>query len=376
MKKIFNFSLQLFAITNLIAQSTEVKLPFYESFDYPIKEKLLPRGTPANTLTPGRGSWVYSEESTSQDPIIVTQPWTDSKDLPVCKGNAIQFKAGKDDPSISFTRQAEESGSVYASFLFRINSWSTSEKKEFFQTWVYQGTQHYFTAFANSEIEDWIFSKNDFFCKLFFNRDYTDNGFTLGISDSYDMSKVVYHPQRFELGKDILIVVRYSYDKHEGTSYMWIDPKITSEVPLSAVNTLNDQFTDNKLVGRTLVRRSVNRFVINKSSRETTPDITLDEIRIANSWHEVVGKPNKIPLSKIEISNLKVYPNSIHKDKLLVDASEKKIKQVEISDLLGNQIFLAETKDKEILVPTIEKGSYVLKITDINSKLFFRLNVN
>ena len=297
--------MMFFCFSYLIGQTITVKLPFYEAFDYPVGKRLTPKGTFANTVVDGGGAWVYASEVISQDPKIVAQPWLNSKGLPSCKGNALNFKSGQDDPSILFTTQGEESGLIYASFLFKINSWSTCNPNDFYQTWVNKNIEEYFLSFANSENQDWVLSKNDYFSRVYIKRDNTDNGFFIGISESNNLSKIAYHSQRYELNNDILVVIKYEYNKQEGTSYIWIDPIVGSVEPKSTANTLTDQITNKSLKGSSPVRRLVNRLIINKSSNEKTPNITLDEIRIANTWYEVVGKPAIVTTTAIKKNKTK-----------------------------------------------------------------------
>ena len=136
MRKFFKIGLQLLIFSNLSAQSTIATLPFYDGFEYPLGGQLTPKGTMAETIVPNRGLWVYKTEVDSS-PTIVEQPWDNSKGLPPCKGNAIRFKSGCEKPIIKIPLQGKDSGSIYASFLFRINSWTTSNEGDFFQTWIY-----------------------------------------------------------------------------------------------------------------------------------------------------------------------------------------------------------------------------------------------
>ena len=142
MRIFFKILLQLLFFSNLSAQSTIATLPFYDGFEYPLGEKLTPKGTMAETTVPNRGLWTYKTEVKSFI-TLVEQPWDNSKGLPPCKGNAIMFKSGYDKPTIRIPVQGEDSGSIYASFLFRINTWATSNKGAFYETWIYNNASDY-----------------------------------------------------------------------------------------------------------------------------------------------------------------------------------------------------------------------------------------
>lgn len=283
MKKIIIIGFQIFSFSNLIGQSTIVSLPFYEEFNYTLGKKLTPTGTPAETIVPEQGLWVYRTEVKNVNPIIVDQPWTNSKGLPAPKGNALNFKSGQDDPMIVFKPQDGESGSIYASFLFRINSWTTSEPHAFFETWCYPNAENTFFSFAKPGI--WPDIREITASNIYMKRDETENGFSIGLAERIFNRKIIYHDKKFVLNQDILIVVQYKFNKNEGTSYLWIDPIISATEPVATLNTLFDKTTD--------VTTGLDRIIINKISATDTPDITMDELRIANTWAEVVGKQGK-----------------------------------------------------------------------------------
>lgn len=300
MKKNFIIGFQLFSLVSLMAQSTVATLPFYEGFNYTLGQKLTPTGTSFDTTVSGQGLWVYGADVASPDPVVVAQPWLNSKGLPDCKGNAIEFKSGNDDPIILIPTQGEESGAIYASFLFRVNSWTTSSPDIFYQTWVYNGVEDYFFSFAKPN-GSWPGVSHITSSNVYIKRDAKGDGFTIGIAESsFYSAPIVYHPQSFELGKDILIVIQYKYNQKEGTSSLWIDPKVTAVEPVATVNTLIDKYDEGKS-GGTPINGSLDKIRINKNSNSKTADITIDEIRVANTWHEVVGKSAPSLISKTEV---------------------------------------------------------------------------
>ncbi|MDQ5930676.1 MAG: hypothetical protein QG594_2464 [Bacteroidota bacterium] len=290
MKNFLIIGFQLFALTNLIGQTTAVKLPFYDGFEYPVDKELTPMGTPAGTIVPGQGAWVYASELTHNAPMVVAQPWANSKGLPACKGNAIRYRAGNEDPIIVFEPQGATSGSIYASFLFRINTWKTCDESEFYQTWIYNGVKDYIFSFIKTE-DGWPDLKNTYSASIFIKREDKGDGFTMGIAETNAPDKAIFSPQIFELGKDILVVIQYKYTAEEGTGYLWINPTVSSTEPEATVNTLADARADKKIKRTTPVIGSLDKIRINKNTNLKTPDITMDEVRIANTWHEVVGMP-------------------------------------------------------------------------------------
>jgi hypothetical protein len=114
---------------------------------------------------------------------------------------------------------------------------------------------------------------------------------------------------------------------------------------------------------------------INRTSDEKTPDITIDEIRVANTWHEVVGKPAPAPMPKGDFFKLKVYPNAVANGKLELTNNTTTLKKVEIIDPAGKQVFSEETLDKTVLVPDLESGTYLLRINDNNKIAEYKVKV-
>jgi hypothetical protein len=303
MKKFLIIGFQLFALSHLMGQTTAVKLPFYDGFEYPVDKALTPMGTTAGTTAPGQGAWVYNSDLINASPMVVAQPWANSKGLPPCKGNAIRYRAGNEDPTIVFEPQGETAGTIYTSFLFRINSWKTCDESEFYQTWIFNGVKDCILSFIKTE-GIWPNRKNIFGTSVFFKREDKGDGFTIGIAETNVPTKAVFSPQVFELGKDILIVMQYKYTAEEGTAYLWIDPKVSATEPESTVNTLTDKSVNDKTENTTPVIGSLDKIRINKNTNLKTPDITMDEIRIANTWQQVVGKTAPTPMAKADVLKL------------------------------------------------------------------------
>ena len=77
----------------------------------------------------------------------------------------------------------------------------------------------------------------------------------------------------------------------------------------------------------------------------------------------------------MEIGKLKNFSQPMLNKKLIVGDSKMRMKKVEILDFSGKQLFLAETPDKEIIVPNLQNGQYILKIMETNTTALYKVLV-
>jgi hypothetical protein len=63
-----------------------------------------------------------------------------------------------------------------------------------------------------------------------------------------------------------------------------------------------------------------------------------------------------------EIEGFVIYPNPVKEDKLNIITSSNGIKNIKISDLSGKKILSLETLDKELNLPNLPKGVYIIKL--------------
>ena len=363
MKKTLLFIIALVLTIGQSFAQTVATLPFYEGFDYTAGAdyaagvKLTPTGTLADVTT-ANGLWVYGATVASSDPVLVPSPWTSSKGLPAVTGNAIEFKGGSDDPVIKIPTQPDNStagsaeATIYASFLVTINDWALV---------VSNTSADYFFSFAKGTFPGTSFN---YASNVYYKRNGTNNNFTLGIAETNSTTKASFGTTEFSLGDQILIVIAYKYTDTEGTSYMWINPTVSATEPASTLNTLTSDET-NVTASFTSIRHVLDKVRINKNGNSTTPDITLDEIRVANTWAEVVGQSTA---SLNELANsVSIFPNPA-KDFIFIQSPTVEVSKVELFNSIGQMVLSQDgLVNNGINVSNLSKGIYVMKLNSANS---------
>ncbi|MEP3838166.1 MAG: T9SS type A sorting domain-containing protein [Algibacter sp.] len=72
--------------------------------------------------------------------------------------------------------------------------------------------------------------------------------------------------------------------------------------------------------------------------------------------------------SPSKIEGLTIYPNPVNAAKPYINISSKRslIKNVEVFDVLGKKVFATVLAGKELNVSNLQKGVYILKISENN----------
>lgn len=63
-----------------------------------------------------------------------------------------------------------------------------------------------------------------------------------------------------------------------------------------------------------------------------------------------------------ELAELKIYPNPITEGKVYIETANKDPKKITIYDVFGSSVFEADLKTKELVLPRIKPGIYVIRI--------------
>ncbi|WP_298494199.1 T9SS type A sorting domain-containing protein [uncultured Algibacter sp.] len=74
------------------------------------------------------------------------------------------------------------------------------------------------------------------------------------------------------------------------------------------------------------------------------------------------------PSTKTNIEGLSIYPNPVNSERPIINIASKLslVKQIEIFDVLGKQVFNTILYSKELNISSLRKGVYILKITENN----------
>jgi hypothetical protein len=76
------------------------------------------------------------------------------------------------------------------------------------------------------------------------------------------------------------------------------------------------------------------------------------------------GNITTLGIKQNAISGLKIYPNPVTNGNLFITSDTSEVKQVEIYNVLGKQVLAAKTTTAAINVGNLNKGLYMLKITE------------
>lgn len=338
-------SAQTFAQTVLVRKT----LPLLESFNYDEGTNLFTEGELG-----GQGGWqmfnvnAVAGVQNATGLVVVSQPSWDMKGLPDATNNALSFVGGSDDPVLNFTDQGS-TFEIFSSFVFRIESAGSDN-------WT-DTAGEYFFSFGKSSTSSAV----NYTSNVYIKRIAGTNTFNIGIAENNTISVIVWDTNVYNMDTDIVVVTKYQIDavNTTGLSSMWVNPTITNIEPATVLNTAT------KDVGVTSARTGLDKIRINKGSNAKTPNIIIDEIRVANKWWQVVGKTDPaLSVAQNDIEGLKIYPNPITEGKLFITTDSNLSKKVSIYNVLGKQLLQVDNASGVVDVSTLNKGVYILKITE------------
>ena len=329
--KLLLLSSLFFTICGMKAQVT---LPHYEAFDYTVGSTLIVPDTRA-----GFGGWTipsFQNVASSSDPLLATSPsWTLPTNFPATAGNALEFVGGGDDPILEITNQGS-TGIIYSSFVFRVTDQAAVTANN--------TAPAYFYSFA--KVATNLTSLNYTSCVYFVKTG--DDTFKLGISENNNINNVVYTTTALSVNTDILVVIAYDIDN--AVSSMWINPAADGVQPTTT-------FVTNETA--TSTRTDLSMVRLNLDSNAKTPTIVMDELRIGNTWLDVV--PSTLSVASNNLEKVSIYPNPA-KNTLQINAGNASINSVTITSLEGKQV-LKTANTNQVDVSNLAAGIYLVKVS-------------
>lgn len=327
-------------------------LPYYEGFNYDVDSKLLTEGVIA-----GQGGWqtfaADAAAAVGSNPVIVSDPGWTMGGLPTPTYNALNYWSSGDDPVLNFTPQGS-AFVIYSSFIFRVPTPVTP----LVDNWTDTVGEYIFSFGKTSTTNGVNYTSNVYLKKT----SAAATTFNIGIAETNTTAAgmLVWSSGTFNYDTDIVIVIKYQIDATNptGLSTLYINPVIASTEPLvSNASTTTDLTTS--------ARTNLDKIRIMKSAQAKTPYIILDEIRVANTWHQAVGQSAPLGLANNEITSLNVYPNPVTNGKLYISSESSSEKQVAIYSLLGQKVLETKTvNNAEINVSQLAKGAYILNVSE------------
>ena len=343
-------------VSQVFVGDTALKtLPFHEDFSYNTNDKLIVINNDSLSGT-GLGSWSVNASTSpftadTDDTLIVAQPsgWTSSV-LPTPTGKAITFDKSGIDPQILFN--APTTGSVYASCLFMVtnlNAITSGSSGTSADTPPAPG--HFFSLGYSAGAGQ----ATAYTAAVYLKTSANDAAkFNIGINalpaDPISVDDIKWDATDYEVNTPITLVTSYSYDDY--ISRLWINPTDNSTEPTANATTLPRS-----------AALAVDRVRLTQQSSATTPFITLDEIRVADNWEEVLGGTSLGNIT-VNASQLKLYPNPVSNGKLYIASTTNLEKEVAIYNTLGQEVLQSKTNNQSINVSNLSKGTYFVKITE------------
>ncbi|WP_298221991.1 T9SS type A sorting domain-containing protein [Flavobacterium sp.] len=237
-------------------------------------------------------------------------------------GNAVSFTGSGIDCFSPFT--ATNSGTLYASFMMSVTDLALAA----------DAAETYFAALSDAS--------RSFKARMFFKR--TGTQYQLGFdAPSFTTN---YDATLRNVGDVVFVVM--GYDFNTNTLNAWLNPDLTSfsaSTPATLTVTPATAITE---LGGFILRQDNN----------PTPTMTIDELTIATSTSELLA------VKQNAIAGLEVYPNPVTNGTLFINTQANAEKNIVIFDVLGKQVFNTTTANNAINVSSLNKGVYILKITE------------
>lgn len=298
--------------------------PIYEPFDYA-----------DNANLGDQGSWINVN---SGDEILVQPGSLSYSGLAASTGNSIFFSGAGLDPYYEFTPVT--SGAVYASFILNVTSISV-------MTDLTDGG--YFAGLAASQ------SSYDGRLWVRPNPDADSGTYDFGFGSA--STNPPFTTSTYSVGQPVFIVMSYDLDTAELN--LWVNPDYTTfgtSTPPTATMTDIDASAASE----------INRFMLRQDSPGETPQMTFDELRISDNWADVTPAG---PLAVENFSNttFKVYPNPVNNGIVNIKSNNAGDVHVTLFNMLGKQVVNTTLTNEQLNVSNLNKGIYLLKVTQGNT---------
>ncbi len=317
MKKIYFLSL-LFVGSLSFGQ---VSLPHYEAFNYTIGGGLQTQN-----------NWTLLN---SGDDLTIATGNLSYTGLPTSTGGKVSFGGAGIDASKSFTSQT--GNTVYYSILLNVTDLSatTSTTGGYIGGFVQLATTNYGATLWLKKIDG--------------------STYNIGVNTRTTAANSVYSSVAYNINQTYLVVVSYTSNPAAGDDVVkiWVNPTLGGVEPMSLAMATNSGGTD---------LASIDRFLVRQGSATDTPNVEIDELRLATSWTDVTTTTLKV--TQNQIAGLSVYPNPVTNGKLSITSDSNDTKEVVIYDILGKQVLSTVVTNQVVNVSDLTSGVYVIKITE------------
>ncbi|KGL59020.1 T9SS type A sorting domain-containing protein [Polaribacter sp. Hel1_85] len=324
-----------------------VELPYYEAFDYAVGDRLITEGTVS-----GLGEWQAGADGASTDPAIITSPtWATPTGLPAATGEALTFTGGGDNPYISITSQDVASTTLYTSLMFKVTSQALTTDA---------ATNPFFLAYFGTT---WVGT-------VFIQR-VSDTEFQLGIGESTSRDNAVYTTDTYNVNDELFLVSSYTTGNNvtaDAVAKLWVNPVVSATEPVATI-TSTEAIAPIADINRVyFVQAGGTDAVVDK-----TPTVIIDELRVANTWADVVSTIATLGVNDeyTKTNKLKLFPNPssdfIQVSGLTATANYS------IYNILGAEVRSGSvSENNKIEVANLINGLYFLKLESGNTIKFVK----
>ena len=191
-----------------------------------------------------------------------------------------------------------------------------------------------------------------------FRKNIVTGKYNLGLSKSNNGLECVWSPTEYDFNSQHVIVISYENigdaDPLNQVANLWIDPATTTQP--AATLSQNNPTTS-------VTRDHLDRIKILQASSTSTPLLVIDEIRVADNWAASIGSALTIDTVSAD-AGFNMYPNPISNGILYFASSTNLEKEVTIFNILGQEVLETKTTNQVINISNLNKGTYLVKITE------------
>ena len=321
MKKLY--ILLLLVVTSVsFAQQTP---PFYEGFNYT-----------APGILQTQPGWTLL--NTGDDLVIASPSLTySSAGYPASTGNKVTFGGSGIDASKDFAPVS--TGTTYYSVLLNVTD----------LTAVTSTTGSYYLGF--------ISTGSSFGATLWLKK-IDANTFNIGINPRTTVANTVFGTTAYNINQTYLVVASYTLNAaaSDDVAKVWVNPTIGGSEPAATASATNTGGTDLTLVGKVLIRQG---------GTTDTPNMEIDELRIATTWNDATTTTVALGVNQNEIASLSISPNPVNNNGVFyITTAANAEKTVTIFDVLGKQVLNLTTSESAVNVSGLNSGVYIVQVTE------------
>lgn len=345
MKKLYLF-IALFSTGYFFAQSNYL----VENFNYP-----------ADALLNANGWFAHSAGATN--PISVNNgglSWATTTYIGSGVGNAALVDNTGSDENKPLDGNLS-TGSVYASFLFRVNTEITTANDDYF---------FHFVKYSDETTPVYTSTNTAFRARTFVLPGTTPTQFKLGLTFNATTVAATDVSADLNLLQTYLVIVKYTFvdgaDNDTVSLYVFSDGQsITTEPVTPVIGPITGTAADIGVIQGVALRQFA-----------ATQNLLVDGIYVRNVWDMTnPGNPLNVD-SFADTNSLKVYPNPVVGNIVTIESSIDGEKEITLFDMNGRILVQKSTFSNSLDLSAVNKGIYLLqtKIGTITSTTKLVLN--